>query len=98
MAIGAGELQGNLIFRVQGPAAGKVAAQQRIRAGADNHLVAGIVAAAAKHGALHGRQHFSFASTGDTVFIGFGQGGIAQFGGPAHIGELGRALHQTQAT
>ena len=48
------ELQGELVLRVQVPAPAEVPAQQSARTRSDDELVAGVVAAAAEHRALHG--------------------------------------------
>ena len=61
---GARELEGELVLRVQAPASAEVSAQERARARSDDELVAGVVAAAAKHRALHRGEDVAFEGSG----------------------------------
>ena len=96
VAIGAGEFDHQLVFRVDMAAAAEVATQQGAGPGADDELVARIVAAALEHGALHGGQDVALEGAGHGQPVGFIKGGIAEFGGAPHIVHLGRALNDAQ--
>ena len=84
--VDAGEFQGELVLRIQMPPAGEIAAQQRLRPGADDEFVAGIVTAAAEHRALHRGQDIAFEGAGSGVHDRFAPCRIGQFRGAADIG------------
>ena len=95
-AVGAGELQRELVLGRELAAPGEVAAQQRVAARGDDELVAGIVAAAAENRALHGGENVAFVDARPGQLAGRAPGGLGETGGAPDIGELGRALHQAQ--
>ena len=66
VAIDAGELERELVLGSSSPAAGEIAAEQRVGARADDELVGRIVAAAAEDRALHGGK--------DVALVGAGRG------------------------
>ena len=90
MAVGAGPFEGDLVPRREIFTAGEIAAQKRVRAGADDELIARIVAAATKNRALHGGQNVALEGSGSDRLMRRLQGVVGQFGRPAHIGKLGR--------
>ena len=69
-------------------AAGFVAAEQRVRPGADDERVAGIVPAAFEDGALHRRQNIPFVGAGAGRANGGLEGLVGEFGGASDIDEF----------
>ncbi len=64
MAADAGELQRELIVRVEPPPPALVAAEQRVGAGADDEFVAGIIAAGGENRVVHGGKDFALVRAG----------------------------------
>ena len=105
VAVDAGELECELVLRVELAAAGGISHQQGLRAGADDELVAGIVAAAFEHGALHRRENLALigAGLGEAVrlvqgggaLVGLGLNGLGLLVLPPLFGGIGVALAQT---
>ncbi len=64
VGVGAGPFERQLVVCIELAAAGLVAAKQRVRAGADDEFVGGVVAAAGKDRALHGGQDVGLVGAG----------------------------------
>ena len=97
VAVDAGPFQGQLIVRVQVPAPAVVAAQERARPGADDEGVAGIVAPALEHRALHGGQDVALEDAGPGQAPGLVERLVRERRGAACVDDLGLAFHQPQA-
>ena len=96
LAIDAGEFQGELVLRIQHAPAGFVAAEQRIRPGADDEGIAGIIAAALEDSALHRGQDVALVRAGMGGCDGGLERVVGEFGGAPDISELGVRLHQAK--
>ncbi len=97
MAADAGELERELVVGVELAPPALVAAQQRVGAGADDELVAGIIAAGGEDGVMHGGQDLALVGAGAG---GVERGAVGQIGQPrrlAHAGKLGRRFAHPQA-
>jgi hypothetical protein len=90
--IGAAELQRQLVAGVERAAAGEIAAEQRVLAGADDVFVGRVVAAAAEDGALHGGDDVALEGAGAGEAMGLVEGEVGEFCRLADVGEFGRAL------
>ena len=95
-AVGARELNGELVAFCQPAAPGLVPAEKRIGAGAENERVSGILAAAAEDGALHRRQDIALEGARRAEPLGLRQRVVGELGGAAHVGQLVLALHDTE--
>ena len=95
-AIGAGELDGELVPLGEPAAPGLVPAQQGVGAGAEDERVAGILAAAAEDRALHGREDVALEGARRAEALGLRQRVVGERGGTAHVGQLVVALHDTE--
>ena len=94
--VGACEFEGELVLRVQVAAPGEVPAQQRARAGSDDELVAGVVASAAEHRALHRGEDVSFEGAGTAEPHRLVPRIVGQRRRPAGVLDLPRALHRPE--
>ena len=91
-----GELDGELVVVAKRTAARLVAPDHGVGAGADDELVAGIVAVAAQHRGLHGGEDLAAEGTRSGAADGLGQRVVGEAAGAAHVVDLPRALHRAQ--
>ena len=94
--IGARPFQRQLVHRIQMPPPREIAAQQRTGTRTDDELVSGIIAATAKHRALHFGQNIALIGTGAGEGNGMVQRIIRQFGGAAVHRNLGGRFDAAQ--
>ena len=95
-AVGAGEFEGELVLRVQVAPSAEVPAQQRARARADDELVAGVVAAAAEHRALHRGEDVALEGAGAREPHRLVPCVVGQHRRPAGVLDLLGALHRAE--
>ncbi len=98
MAVDTRMLEGQLVAGLEMAAPRVVPAQQRVLPGADDELVAGIVATAAEDGRMHGGQDVALEGAFPGEIDGRLQGVVGERRRLAHVLELGLAFDQPLAT
>ena len=97
LPVDAGELEGQLVARVEPATPRLVAAEQGVAPGADDERIAGVVAAAPEDRAVHGGEDRALVGACPGLRDRRVERGVGQLRGAAYVGELGRGLHQAQA-
>ena len=85
---GARELEGDLVAGVKGAPAGLVAAEQRVAAGADDELVARIVAPGPEDGGVLGGEDVALVGSGADQRDRRAIRGVGELASPADVGDL----------
>src|SRR5262249_9274229 len=97
MAIGGGELQGELVVGIEVAAAGLVAAEECVGAGGDDVRAGRRVAAPAVDGAVHRCEDVALGGAGFREAARLVERGVGKLRCAAYVSELRRALDHAQA-